>query len=320
MPPSSSSKSDVCTKTEIGPYTVQQQLGSGTFGDVKKVTHAATGRVYACKIMSLQKIKLNNLGEQVKREISVLRQIDHVNVVKLIEVLKDKRFMYIVTELVDGGDLFDKLVDCRHFPEPEARKYFRQTVEGVSYCHSLGISHRDIKPENVLLTEEGIVKIADFGFSNAFLAHGVEEERLMKTLCGTPNYISPEILSHEKYSGIKTDVWSLGILLYFIVAGQLPFDQENNEELFEAIVNCQYDILPSFSERLESLLKGMLVASPADRFTMAQVAGHPWMTVDDVELQPKVAPVVPVFDINSMDTFDIHSQRHAREFQRKPQY
>jgi len=304
-----------CELTTIGAYDVHELLGSGSFGDVKRVVHRESGREYACKIMSLHKIKVNNLGAQVKREISVLRQLDHVNVVKLIEVLKNKKHMFIICELVKDGDLFDKLVDCRHFTETKAREYFRQIIAGVSYCHSLGICHRDFKPENILLTEDGTVKIADFGFSNAFMSQGVEEELLMKTLCGTVNYLPSELLRHEKYSGTKADVYSLGIVLYFMVAGKLPFDQVNNDDLFAAIMAGNYEVPEHFSVHLQSLVQGMLNTQPADRFSMEQVRSHPWMMVKNQEIQGPVR--VPLhIDLSSIETFDVMTAQNARQFNR----
>lgn len=266
---------------QVGKYVVHETIGSGSFGEVKRVIDRDTNKEYAMKILSIERIKSNNLVEQTKREISILRQLNHPNIVSLKEVLKNKRHMFLITELVKNGDLFDRLALQHKFSEVESRDMFRQMLDAVSYCHSRGICHRDLKLENILLTEDLHVKIADFGFSNIFLSDGIENEIILKTLCGTSNYLPPEILRHEPYSGSQVDVWCLGIILFSMVAGRLPFDAEDNEILFASIVEGSFCMPATFSPKLQDMLRSIIDTDPKKRLTITRIMMHPWM-IDDV--------------------------------------
>jgi tRNA A-37 threonylcarbamoyl transferase component Bud32 len=163
---SSASSGQPSTKTrKVGKYALGKTLGQGTFGKVKFATDTETGKHYAIKMLDKAKIRANNMGEQIKKEISIMKLIKHPSVIQLIEVLASATTIYIVLELVTGGELFDKIIASGCFAEAEAREYFHQLVNGISACHSLGVAHRDLKPENLLLDEKGNLKISDFGLS-----------------------------------------------------------------------------------------------------------------------------------------------------------
>ena len=180
--------------------------------------------------------------------------------------------IYIVTEYASKGDIFDHLVKNGKMPEPEACHVFSQILSAVHYCHSKGVVHRDLKVENLLLDGENNIKLADFGFSNFYES----ETSLLNTWCGSPPYAAPELFEGKKYVGPKVDMWSLGVVLYVLVSGTLPFDGPTLMELRERVVKCQYRVPFFLSTECEQLLKGLLVIEPERRFSIEAVVNHPW--------------------------------------------
>jgi serine/threonine protein kinase len=192
----------------VGKYEIGRTLGEGTFGKVKQATNVETGQRVAIKILDKDKIHQQSMGNQIKKEINVMKMVKHKHVVNLLEVLASKTKIFIVLELVTGGELFDKIVSVGRFDEADSRKYFRQLVSGVDYCHRQQVCHRDLKPENLLLDEHELLKISDFGLSALY---GTDQDStLLKTTCGTPNYVAPEVLADKGYSGFASDIWSCG--------------------------------------------------------------------------------------------------------------
>jgi 5'-AMP-activated protein kinase catalytic alpha subunit len=167
-------------------------LGEGSFAKVKYAKNTVTGDQAAIKILDREKVFRHKMVEQLKREISTMKLIKHPNVVEIIEVMASKTKIYIVLELVNGGELFDKIAQQGRLKEDEARRYFQQLINAVDYCHSRGVYHRDLKPENLILDANGVLKVSDFGLS-AF-SRQVREDGLLHTACGTPNYVAPEVL------------------------------------------------------------------------------------------------------------------------------
>lgn len=214
-----------------------------------------------------------------------MKIVRHKYVVGMKEVLASKTKIFIVLELVTGGELFDKIVSEGRFSEEMARFYFRQLVEGVSYCHGLGVCHRDLKPENLLLDEQGNLKISDFGLSALYVGDadgdGASRTELLHTTCGTPNYVAPEVLADKGYEGKKADVWSIGVILYVLLAGFLPFDESTIVALFAKIQAADFTYPSWFSPEVRSLLDSILVADPKLRVTLTEVSNHPWVTFDD---------------------------------------
>ncbi|KAI8550209.1 hypothetical protein RHMOL_Rhmol06G0087200 [Rhododendron molle] len=182
---------------KVGKYEVGRTIGEGTFAKVKFAQNTETGGSVAMKVLDRSTIFKHKMVDQIKREISIMKLVRHPNVVRLHEVHRGR------------------------LSEAEARKYFQQLIDGVDYCHSKGVYHRDLKPENLLLDSQGNLKISDFGLS-ALPGDGVS---LLRTTCGTPNYVAPEVLSHKGYDGAVADVWSCGVILYVLMAGYLPFDE-----------------------------------------------------------------------------------------------
>mmetsp|Transcript_22196 Transcript_22196/g.45364 ORF Transcript_22196/g.45364 Transcript_22196/m.45364 type:complete len:236 (-) Transcript_22196:65-772(-) len=217
-------------RKRVGNYELCETLGEGTFGKVRRAIHVITQKEYAVKCLEKQQVEKHNMGKQLKREISAMRMIKHPRIVEFHEVLASKNKVYLVLELVTGGELFELLVKERGFDESKARKLFQQLVDGVKCCHEKGICHRDLKPENLLLDENNGLKISDFGLSA--LHENINEatltsSKLLHTTCGSPNYVSPEVLDIEApgYDGRKADIWSMGVILYVMVTGYLPFEE-----------------------------------------------------------------------------------------------
>ena len=246
-----------------------------------------TNEHVAIKVLDKDKIQKQNMGNQIKREISIMKMVAHRFIVGMKEVLASKSKIFIVLELVTGGELFDYIVKEGRFSEKIARHYAQQLVEGVDYCHSLGICHRDLKPENLLLDESKNLKISDFGLSSLYVgdADGDAASRteLLHTTCGTPNYVAPEVLADKGYDGKKADVWSIGVIIYVFLAGFLPFDESTIIALFQKIQKAQFTYPSWFSEESRFLLNCMLVSSPSDRLSLSQVKDHQWMKWDEVE-------------------------------------
>ena len=268
---------------KVGKYNLGRLLGEGTFGKVKYAVHSITGEEVAIKVLNKERIQRQNMGEQIKREISNMKAImRHPNVVRLHEVLASKTRIFIVVELVSGGELFDRIVENKRFDEGTARFYFRQLCDGVAFCHSKNICHRDLKPENLLLDAHDNLKISDFGLSRLYReSTGAESHaELLETTCGTPNYVAPEVLANDGYDGPKADIWSCGVILYVLVAGFLPFDEATTVELFRKIQRVDYVIPSWFSPPLHDLIGRILVGDPAQRFSLDDIMQHPWYTKD----------------------------------------
>lgn len=264
----------------VGKYEIGNTLGQGTFGKVKLATNTETGQQVAIKILDKEKIQKQNMGAQIKKEISIMKMVKHAHVVQLYEVLASRSKIFIVLELITGGELFDKIVREGRFNEEMARFYFRQLVRGVKYCHTMGVCHRDLKPENLLLDEHGNLKISDFGLSALYTGSTEDNSRatLLHTTCGTPNYVAPEVLNDKGYDGRAADVWSMGVILYVLLAGFLPFDEPIMSSLFRKIQKAEFDYPKWFTPEVRALLDKILVADPKRRINLAQIERDPWMS------------------------------------------
>lgn len=255
-------------------YKVLKNLGTGSSGEVVLVEDVRDGLLYAVKIVPVQYIHKNRLSNQLKREIQAMTSLQHPNIVKLHRVLKGGSKLFLVCDYVSGGDLFEKIVDQTYLPEPDAKRYFKEIVSAIAHCHNAGISHRDIKPENFLMTEDDHIKVADFGLSNV---RSEQMNDIFVTVCGTPNYAAPEVLSRVKYKGPVADIWSLGVLLYVMLLGQLPFDDKAPEKLWDKIKQAEYDIPKDvISPDAEDLIRMILVADPKGRPDVESILAHRW--------------------------------------------
>ncbi|XP_009625279.1 SNF1-related protein kinase catalytic subunit alpha KIN10-like isoform X1 [Nicotiana tabacum] len=238
-------------------YKLGKTLGIGSFGKVKIAEHTLTGHKVAVKILNRRKIKNMEMEEKVRREIKILRLFMHPHIIRLYEVVETPSDIYVVMEYVKSGELFDYIVEKGRLQEDEARKFFQQIISGVEYCHRNMVVHRDLKPENLLLDSKWNVKIADFGLSNI-----MRDGHFLKTSCGSPNYAAPEVISGKLYAGPEVDVWSCGVILYALLCGTLPFDDENIPNLFKKI-KIDEDILQEVVKR--GFDRNSLVASLCNR-------------------------------------------------------
>uniref|UniRef100_A0A804R3Q9 non-specific serine/threonine protein kinase n=1 Tax=Zea mays TaxID=4577 RepID=A0A804R3Q9_MAIZE len=253
-------------KKRVGRYEVGRTIGRGTFAKVKFAVDADTGAAFAIKVLDKETIFTHRMLHQIKREISIMKIVRHPNIVRLNEVLAGRTKIYIVLELVTGGELFDRIVRHGKLRENEARKYFQQLIDAIDYCHSKGVYHRDLKPQNLLLDSRGNLKLSDFGLST-LSQNGVG---LVHTTCGTPNYVAPEVLSSNGYDGSAADIWSCGVILYVLMAGYLPFEENDLPHLYEKITAAQYSCPYWFSPGAKSLIQRILDPNPRTEFVKRQ--------------------------------------------------
>ncbi|ROT64828.1 putative serine/threonine-protein kinase MARK2 [Penaeus vannamei] len=251
----------------------------------------------AIKIIDKTQLNPGSL-QKLFREVRIMKILDHPNIVKLFQVIETERTLYLVMEYASGGEVFDYLVFHGRMKEKEARAKFRQIVSAVQYCHQKKIIHRDLKAENLLLDSEMVIKIADFGFSNEFTPGNK-----LDTFCGSPPYAAPELFQGKKYDGPEVDVWSLGVILYTLVSGSLPFDGSNLKELRERVLRGKYRIPFYMSTDCENLLKKFLVLNPARRASLETIMKDRWMNIgyEDDELKPYVEPTIDLDDIKRIE-------------------
>ena len=258
----------------LSNYRLGKTLGIGSFGKVKVAEHILTGNKVAIKILNRKKIKQMEMEEKVKREIKILRLFMHPHIIRLYEVIETPTDIYVVMEYVRSGELFDYIVEKGRLIEDEARHFFQQIISGVEYCHRHMVVHRDLKPENLLLDSRANVKIADFGLSNV-----MHDGHFLKTSCGSPNYAAPEVISGRLYAGPEVDVWSCGVILYALLCGSLPFDDENIPNLFKKIKGGIYTLPSHLSPGARDLIPRMLLVDPLKRITIPEIRQHPWFTI-----------------------------------------
>ncbi|KAJ6238862.1 protein kinase [Anaeramoeba flamelloides] len=257
-------------------YPKGDTIGVGSFSKVKYATHVETSKPYAIKIISKHKIiKQKNSRELVKKEIAVQKILKHPNILRLFEVFESKNNLFLVLEYISGGELFDYIVEQEKIEPEEALKFFQQIIYGVEYIHSVSIAHRDLKPENLLLDKNKNIKIADFG-----MARVTEYKHLLKTPCGSPHYVSPELLKGKGYNGKKSDIWSCGVILYVLLTSELPFNEPNNIDLLKSICIGSYRIPNTLTKIQKDLIKRMLTVDPEKRITIEEIKKHPWFNLN----------------------------------------
>ena len=254
----------------LSDYNLIKDIGEGNFGKVKLAKLKSTKEKFAIKILDKEKLKTQTKST-LFNEIEIISKLNHKNVIHVEKILEDAKNYYIIMEYCEKGELFDYIVNKERLNPAEASLFFYQLINGVEYIHKKGFAHRDLKPENLLLTKEKILKIIDFG-----LCHDFDGENYLTTKCGSPSYAAPEILKGYPYDGFKTDIWCCGIILYAMLCGYLPFDGDNNQEIFQSIVECK----PEFPDFLEddsiNLLIWILNSEPGERISIEEIKCHPF--------------------------------------------
>lgn len=258
-------------QVKIADYILGETLGSGTFGKVKVGIHQLTGHKVAIKVMNRQKIKSLDVVGKIRREIQNLKLFRHPHIIKLYQVISTPSDIFMVMEYVGGGELFEYIVKHGKLKEHEARRFFQQIISGVDYCHRHMIVHRDLKPENLLLDKQLNVKIADFGLSNMMM-----DGEFLKTSCGSPNYAAPEVISGKLYAGPEVDIWSCGVILYALLCGTLPFDDEHVPSLFRKIKSGHYYTPEHVGSSVSNLISKMLIVDPIQRASIKDIREHEW--------------------------------------------
>ncbi|XP_008533924.2 NUAK family SNF1-like kinase 2 isoform X1 [Equus przewalskii] len=251
-------------------YEFLETLGKGTYGKVKKARESA-GRLVAVKSIRKDRIKDEQDLMHIRREIEIMSSLNHPHIIAIHEVFESSSKIVIVMEYASRGDLYDYVSERQRLGERDARHFFRQIVSAVHYCHQNGVVHRDLKLENILLDANGNIKIADFGLSNLY-----HQGKFLQTFCGSPLYASPEIVNGKPYTGPEVDSWSLGVLLYILVHGAMPFDGQDHKTLVKQISNGAYREPPKPSDAC-GLIRWLLMVNPTRRATLEDVASHWWV-------------------------------------------
>ncbi|XP_051978706.1 serine/threonine-protein kinase BRSK2-like isoform X1 [Xyrauchen texanus] len=284
----------------VGPYRLEKTLGKGQTGLVKLGVHCVTCQKVAIKIVNREKLSEAVLMK-VEREIAILKLIEHPHVLKLHDVYENKKYLYLVLEHVSGGELFDYLVKKGRLTPKEARKFFRQIISALDFCHSHSICHRDLKPENLLLDEKNNIRIADFGMASLQVG-----DSLLETSCGSPHYACPEVIRGEKYDGRKADVWSCGVILFALLVGALPFDDDNLRNLLEKVKLGVFHMPHFIPLDCQNLLRGMIEVDAGKRLTLEVIQKHTWYIGGKNEPEPEqpVPRKVAIRSILSADDID----------------
>ncbi|RUS15011.1 hypothetical protein BC937DRAFT_93032, partial [Endogone sp. FLAS-F59071] len=276
--------------TNVGCYSLGKTIGEGTYGKVKLGTHRLTGQQVAIKRIEKQHTSL------ITREIHHHRRLHHPNIACLYEILPTETCIYVVTEYCSGGELYDALVNAQRFSERRVRTWFEQLCRAVAYCHGKKVVHRtsrnynssvlptslltyhlhsDLKLENILLDADNNVKVCDFGFTRE-----VESKNMLDTFCGSAAYAAPEMILRKKYSGPEADIWSLGVILFTLLTGELPFDEENEAMMQAKILRLEYTIPDYLSSESQDLVQRILKIDPAERLSLDHILTHPWFSLD----------------------------------------
>ncbi|KAF4093609.1 hypothetical protein AMELA_G00004090 [Ameiurus melas] len=260
-------------------YDFKEVLGTGAFSEVVLAEEKRTRRLVAIKC--IPKKALEGKENSIENEIAVLHKIKHANIVSLEDIYENKSHLYLVMQLVSGGELFDRIVEKGFYTEKDASKLIQQILDAVKYLHDMGIVHRDLKPENLLyysMDEDSKIMISDFGLSKIEGSGSV-----MSTACGTPGYVAPEVLAQKPYSK-AVDCWSIGVIAYILLCGYPPFYDENDAKLFEQILKADYEFDSPYWDDISDSAKDFIVhlmeRDPNQRYTCEQALQHPWIAGD----------------------------------------
>lgn len=266
---------DGCRETCKKDYSFETKIGEGAFGQVWKIKHKKTGKYYACKQVSKEKVV--KMIDQFRREVFIMYEVTHSHIIKLYHHFEDEKYFYLVMELAEAGSLFQKLVSERCFLERQANQYFREVMDAIDclHSHNPAIIHRDIKPENILIDKEGNLKVTDFGWSNYYSS---EQGTPRYTICGTTEYLCPEMVKETGHTP-AVDIWCLGVLLYEMLCGFTPFRSAVKESLMQNISKAKIKFPNNISQLAKNLITRMLEKNPQKRITLDKIKEHGWVNL-----------------------------------------
>eukprot|EP01114_Cavostelium_apophysatum_P019936 TRINITY_DN6557_c0_g1_i1.p1 TRINITY_DN6557_c0_g1~~TRINITY_DN6557_c0_g1_i1.p1 ORF type:complete len:611 (-),score=181.84 TRINITY_DN6557_c0_g1_i1:474-2306(-) len=264
----------------VGPFILGKTLGAGTTGKVKLAFHKETGFKVAVKIVNKEFLASRiSVLKKVEREITVMKVLEHQHVLRLYDVYETSKYLFLVLEFVEGGELFDYLVKKGRLDPLEALTLFQQIIGGIDYCHRHHICHRDLKPENLLLDTDRHIKIADFGMASL-----MRKGSLLQTSCGSPHYASPEVVMGSKYNGQAADIWSCGVILFALLTGKLPFDDDNIRRLLSKVKSGVFSMPQFLHKDVKDLIWRMMTVDPSKRITIAEIKENPWFRSNNSEI------------------------------------
>ena len=299
----------------FGKYQYIRKIGYGTFSSVIMVRNIKTREIYACKVCSRAMLVEQGMFLRFEQEVRLMQSFHHPNIIQTFDVVYDTNFIYIIMEYCPNGELFSYILSLTCLPESEVNRLLRQTLQALQYIHERSIAHRDIKPENLLLDADMNIKLCDFG-----LCKIMKKGSLLKTPCGSPFYAPPEVIDNVDYDGVKSDIWSMGIVAYTMATGKLPWTETNQAQLFEQITSMDILIPSKLSPPLQQILSLMLQRDPNKRPTPKELLEMPWLQEDPKEIVASSTPLRKNYTLTAKprhDMKDSFSQFSSRVKNRK---
>ena len=292
----------------LSDYEIKETIGKGTFSVVKLGINKITKEKVAIKILKKKKMQKSKDKSRLEREISILKRLNHINVIKIYKITEELENYYIVMEYCENGELFNYIVAHQRLSEEETSYFFYQLINGLDYIHHKNIVHRDLKPENLLLSKDNILKIVDFGLSNYYYLDG----KLLSTPCGSPCYASPEMVCGNRYNGFRIDIWSCGIIIFAMICGYLPFEDPDNEILFKKIMKCEVDYPDYLSDDVLDIMNKIIVVDPNKRYNIEQIKKHPFYLKGKKEFEKKHKDLIDkvefIYNNNNNDIDDYNNE------------
>ena len=292
----------------LADYEIKETIGKGTFSVVKLGINKITKEKVAIKILKKKKMQKSKDKSRLEREISILKRLNHINVIKIYKITEELENYYIVMEYCENGELFNYIVAHQRLSEEETSYFFYQLINGLDYIHHKNIVHRDLKPENLLLSKDNILKIVDFGLSNYYYLDG----KLLSTPCGSPCYASPEMVCGNRYNGFRIDIWSCGIIIFAMICGYLPFEDPDNEILFKKIMKCEVDYPDYLSDDVLDIMNKIIVVDPNKRYNIEQIKKHPFYLKGKKEFEKKHKDLIDkvefIYNNNNNDIDDYNNE------------